>query len=139
MESLIHFLELSTIHGLSHISTGQKLKRFFWTTVVFCGFFGAAYMIYSSFLNWEQSPISTTIETLPISQITFPNVTVCPPKKLFLDLNVDFQHSQQIILDNDKREKLLELFLDMVQSQSYDEMINKTEVTSVKLVLFKSV
>ena len=57
------------------------------------GFTGAGYLIAKSFDNWKQSPISTTIETLPISQITFPNVTVCPPKNSVLNLNYDVVES----------------------------------------------
>ena len=87
VEDIKQFFELSTIHGLQYFSIVRKWSRLFWILVVFGGFTGAGYLINESFNNWKQSPISTTIETVPISQITFPNVTVCPPRNLFLNLN----------------------------------------------------
>ena len=87
------------------------------------GFSGAGYLIYTSFDNWNQSPISTTIETLPISQINFPNVTVCPPKDLFLNLNYDILQSEKVKLDNEKREKLIKDSLMAFQDQFYNEMM----------------
>ena len=53
------------------------------------------YLIHLAFDNWHQSPISTTIETWPISQITFPNVTICPPKNLFLNLNYNILQAKK--------------------------------------------
>ena len=40
-----------------------------------------------SFQSWSVKPISTTVETLPIGQIQFPKVTICPPKDTITDLN----------------------------------------------------
>ena len=48
--------------------------------IVLGGFGGGLLMIYESFENWRDRPITTSIDTLPISAITFPNVTVCPPR-----------------------------------------------------------
>ena len=87
MAGLTDFLESSTIHGVSYISTTKKASRLFWVLVVCSGFCGAFVLIYQSFESWEESPITTTIETLPISEITFPKVAVCPPKDAFTNLN----------------------------------------------------
>ena len=89
MEGIRTFLESSTIHGLSYISTTQKYARLFWTLVVISGFTVAFLIIKESFNSWSESPIKTTVETLPISKITFPKVTVCPPKNTYTDLNYD--------------------------------------------------
>ena len=124
VEEIKQFFELSTIHGLYYISTLKRLSRLFWILVVIGGFSGAGYLINESFYNWKQSPISTTIETLPISQITFPNVTVCPPKTLLLNLNYDLNQSEKIKLDNDKRDKLIEDSLEILQKQ-YHNLIMK--------------
>ena len=64
-----HFLESSTIHGLTYIATSRKWMRLFWITVVIAGFTGAGYMIYQSFQDWEENPVKTTEETLPITEI----------------------------------------------------------------------
>ena len=90
MENFSNFLESSTIHGLAYIATGRKYIRLFWVLVVIGGFTGAGYMIYQSFDSWAESPIKTTIETLPISDVSFPKVALCPPKKTYLDLNYHF-------------------------------------------------
>ena len=129
MEHIITFLGTSTIHGLSYISSTRKWLRLFWIFVVLGGFSVAGYLIYTSFNNWKQSPISTTIETLPISQITFPNVTVCPPKNLFLNLNYDILQSENVKLDNNTREQLIEASLNAFQDHFYKEiMVNITKV-----------
>ena len=123
MENIKAFLGSSTIHGLYYISVGRKWSRLFWTLIVIGGFSGAGCLIYTSFHNWKQSPISTTIETLPISQITFPNVTVCPPKNSFLNLNHDIKQSENIKLDNDTREELFDFALDVIQDEFHKEIM----------------
>ena len=97
MEEFRQFLESSTIHGLYFISRAKKWSRFFWIMVVFVGFIGAGVIIQTSFHNWEQSPIVTTIETLPIYKLTFPNITVCPPKDSYLNLNYDIKSVKLIM------------------------------------------
>ena len=89
MQSVRAYLESSTIHGLSYISTTRKCSRIFWLVIVIAGFSGAGVLIYNAFQSWALSPISTSEETLPMEQIKFPKVTVCPPKNTFTDLNYD--------------------------------------------------
>ena len=76
MEGVGTFLESSTIHGLAYVATSRKYVRLFWTIVVIAGFTCAGILIYESFNDWNENPIKTTIETLPITDITFPKVTV---------------------------------------------------------------
>ena len=121
MEHVKEFLDTSTIHGLSFLSSSRKWSRLFWILVVIGGFTGAGYMIYESFYNWGQSPITTTIETLPISELTLPNVTVCPPKYSLLNLNYDIVHSDEMKLDYDTRKELFDFALDVVQDEFYEE------------------
>ena len=123
MEHIKTFLDISTIHGLSWISSTGKWSRLLWILIVIGGFSGAGYLIYTSFDNWEQSPISTTIETLPISQIIFPNVTVCPPRNSFLNLNYDIEQSENITIDNNTRSELFDFALDVIQDEFHDEIM----------------
>ena len=123
MDHVKEFLDNSTIHGLSFISSTRRWSRLFWILVVIGGFSGAGYMIYTSFHNWGQSPITTTIETLPISELTLPNVTVCPPKNSLLNLNYDIVHSDEMKLDNDTRKELFDFALDVVQEKFSEETI----------------
>ena len=89
MEGVKTFLETSSIHGLAYISSTRRLVKLFWAVVVILGFTGAGAIIYQSFQSWSEGPVKTTIETLPITDITFPKVTVCPPKNTYTDLNYD--------------------------------------------------
>ena len=75
------FLEGSTIHGLVHISTAKsKTARATWVAIVVACFAFAIHMITSSYKEWQESPVSTTITTHPITDLEFPTVTVCPPR-----------------------------------------------------------
>ena len=74
------FLESSTIHGLVHISTAKsRIARAVWVAIVAACFAFAIHMIVSSYKEWQESPVSTTITTHPITDLEFPDVTVCPP------------------------------------------------------------
>lgn len=127
MENIKHFLESSTIHGLSYISSSRKLTRVFWTFVVVAGFTGAFFIISESFYNWQKGPISTTLETLPISEITLPNVTVCPPKNLFLDLNFDIVQTENITFDNKTRRELIKYALNLIDGNTYQNIMANYE------------
>ena len=100
MENVEDFLESSTIHGLAYIATGRNYIRILWMSVVIAGFTGAGVMIHQAFQDWNESPVKTTIETLPITEITFPKVTVCPPKNTYTDLNYDLMMTENMTLDN---------------------------------------
>ena len=89
------FLENSTIHGLSYISTTKRFSKLFWIVVVLSGFLGASILINSSFQEWNESPIKTVIETFSIDKIEFPVVTVCPTKNTFTILNYDLMMANQ--------------------------------------------
>ena len=123
MEHVKELLDTSTIHGFSWISSTKRFAKMFWILVVIGGFTGAGYLIYTSFDDWAQSPITTTIETLSITRITFPNITICPPKTLSLNLNYDILQSEKKKLDKDKRENYFEQALTDFQDHFYNEMM----------------
>ena len=120
MDGLKEFLECSTIHGLYYIAGNRQLVRLLWICVVIAGFTGSFILIHQSFSSWSDSPISTTIETLPISELEFPNVTVCPPKNSFTSLNPDLVMSRNINFDEEKRTNLS----DSVVQALYDASFN---------------
>ena len=124
MDQVKEFFDTSTIHGLSWISKTKRYTRFFWALVVIGGFLGATLLIFESFDNWRQSPISTIIETLPISRITFPNITVCPPRNLYLNLNYDLMQADRIQLTDDHRRKLFDYALEVIQDEFFNEIMN---------------
>ena len=68
------FLEGSTIHGLVHISAAKSTKeRLAWVAIVVVCFAIAISMITSSYKEWQESPVSTTITTHPITELEFPS------------------------------------------------------------------
>ena len=114
------FLECSTIHGLYYIAGNRQLVRLLWICVVIAGFTGSFILIHQSFSSWSDSPISTTIETLTISELDFPNVAVCPPKNSFTSLNPDLVMARNINFDEEKRTNLS----DSVVQALYDASFN---------------
>ena len=116
MEVVRDFFQSSTIHGLFYIAANRRLVRLFWICVVIAGFTGSFILIQRSFASWAESPISTTIETRPIREIDFPNVTVCPPRNSFASLNPDLVRSRNIVFDEEKRKELS----DYVPNAAYD-------------------
>ena len=92
MDNVKQFLESSTIHGLAYIATTRRHVRVFWVCAVIAGFSSAFMIILQSFENWSENPVTTTLETLPISDITFPKVTVCPPANTATNLNYDLMN-----------------------------------------------
>ena len=120
MEGVKTFLESSSIGGLNHIATSKKFARLFWIFAVLAGFTGAAFLIQLSFQSWSLSPVKTTVETLPISRITLPKVTVCPPKNTFTDLNYDLLRADEMGLDDDKRNQLFGMALELLESKHFE-------------------
>ena len=123
MEGVRVFLESSTIHGLSYISTTSRLVKIFWILVVIGGFTGAGVLIYQSFQAWNESPVTTTIETLPITEIKFPKVTVCPPKNIYTNLNYDLVRLQNVTLDNETRDELTHLAVELLWNTLHSNII----------------
>ena len=124
MKDFKTFLESSTIHGLVHISTNRRLLRLFWVFVVFIGFMISGTLIYQSFQAWNESPVTTTIQTLPIAEITLPKVTVCPPKNTFTNLNYDLKMTESMSLDNETRWELIFYAIKLIQDQQYEDFMS---------------
>ena len=106
MDPTREFLETSTIHGLSYISTApSKATKILWMAIVITGFFTAGYLINNSYSEWQASPVSTSISTLPISDLDFPTITICPPEGSNTVLNYDLMKAVNITLsDQDMRQ-----------------------------------
>ena len=112
MEGVKTFLESSTIHGLGYIPITRKYARLFWILTVLAGFSTAGYLIQQSFQSWAESQVKTTVETLPISEITFPKITVCPPRNTFTDLNYDLMAIENVTLDIEIENNTIEYVYD---------------------------
>ena len=93
MDVLTNYMENSSIHGVGFISKTKAFRRAFWLFVVLTGFTGAFIIIFYNFQNWAETPVITTMETLPISELMFPKVTICPPPNTYTNLNYDLMKS----------------------------------------------
>ena len=88
MDILREFLESSTIHGLTYISSSRsKRAKATWFLVVMSSFSAAVILIYQSYMEWEDDPFSTDISTHNILDLDFPKVTICPPRDTNTALN----------------------------------------------------
>ena len=123
MKILTKFLEVSTIHGCYHISTSSKLVRIFWIWVVLSGFIGASLLIYNSFQSWRESPVKTTIRTMAIDNLKFPNVTVCPPKNTYTNLNYDLLMAENLTLTNETRTILSTYAFELLHDSFYEGIL----------------
>ena len=121
MKEIRTFLESSSIAGLNHIATSKKYARLFWILAVLSGFTGAGYLIHLSFQSWSESPVTTTVETLPLSRIKLPKVTVCPPKNTFTDLNYDLLMAESLALDNGKINQLFDYALTLLEKKYFEK------------------
>ena len=123
MEIVSSFLESSTIHGLTFIATGKKYVRLFWMLVVIAGFTVSGFLIHASLQSWAESPVKTTIETMPITEMTFPKVTVCPPRYTYTDLNYDLKMAENMTLENETRNELSNYAVELLYKHLYDDIM----------------
>ena len=124
MEHVRTFLQTSSIHGLIHIPRSRKFKQLIWVVTVFVGFSSAFILISTSFESWRKSPVRTVTETVPISEIRLPKVTVCPPKNTFTDLNYDLSRAEDIQLTDAKRHELTQFAIENAEENSYMDALN---------------
>ena len=139
MEGVRAFLESSTIHGLTYISTTGKYAKIFWIMIVFSGFIGASLLIKESFYSWYVSPIKTTIETLPISEIRFPKVTVCPPKNTFTDLNYDLMITENKTVTEDMRDEMFRYAVELIEPDSFSICNLEMSATEKTVLTFNGI
>ena len=78
-------------------------------------------LIKVSFDSWSESPVKTTIETLPISEIKFPRVTVCPPKNTFTDLNYDLMMTENETFTKEMRDEMFKYALEVISDDNLSE------------------
>ena len=91
--------------------------------MVISGFTGAGVLIYHSFNAWDESPIKTTVEEQPVTELTLPKVTVCPPKNSITDLNYDLMMTENKTLDNDTRNELTQYATELLYDQLYEKIL----------------
>ena len=129
--ALCEFLESSTIHGLAHISTAKsKAARAAWVVIVVSSFAFAISMITNAYLEWNESPVSTTITTHPITELEFPAVTVCPPRGSNTAVNHLLEKVKHVNFTKEERQQLLN-----ISKQVFLETPNKKHARQMRELL----
>ena len=125
MKNFKLFLETASINGLNHISSTRNLTRLFWILVVAMGFIVASFLTWESFQSWADNPVRTTTRTVPMSEIKFPKVTVCPPRNTYTDLNYDLMITENVTLSNDQKDELYEYAVELIDEHLYMDPWNR--------------
>ena len=60
--------------------------------------------------------------------MTLPNITVCPPKNTFTDLNYELKVTENMTLDNNTREELFNLAMDLLLDAHFLEVLKNQSV-----------
>ena len=105
---MVHWVSLQNFVSppSSYISTTRRFVRVIWLWVVATGFVCSGILISQAFESWAASPISTTIETLPIELAKFPQISVSPPKNTFTNLNYDLSRVENMTYNDSQREEM---------------------------------
>ena len=121
MEGVKGLLEVSSIHGVGYLVSEKKLFKLLWAAVVVGSFIAAGLIIRQSFRGWEESPISTTIETRPLSDLAFPEVVVCPAKNSFTTLSPDLKQSESQRMKEKTKVDMLDILTDATFDIAFQE------------------
>ena len=135
MDILKEFLEATTIHGLYYISTCKSwFAKAGWMVVVALGFAASTFLIHSSFADWAESPVATTITPHSVADLPFPNVTICPPKGLNGALKYDLMKLANKSLSSEKKGELLKnvgLVFNNEGGKDFAKLINEADIENV--------
>ena len=124
MDGFRDFLESSSIHGLSYISTYQNAGvKLCWALVVVSGFVTAGILIQNSVKAWNESPVSTTLETLPLSKVQFPIINICPPIHTTTSMNHDLVTANNTYLNKTIIDELRHLSAVWLQEEEFYEAL----------------
>ena len=107
-----------------------KIVKCLWFSFVCLGFLGAGLLIGKSYFEWQKSPVSTSISTLSISDLEFPNVTVCPPKGSNTALNYDLMKADNHLMTEQEKEQVSQdaysVFVEAPFQEHFDILLSQT-------------
>ena len=82
VETTKDYSSATTIHGITYLTGDDTtaLERLLWLVVVILAVLFATYQVGKLYKDWQDDPVVTTLDTvaLPIEEIEFPAVTICP-------------------------------------------------------------
>ena len=81
-EHLKKFSSVTTAHGIAYLAEDGRsiLERIFWLIVVCIAIVLMTIQTLTLYQQWQDDPVVTTLDTvaLPIQDLEFPAVTICP-------------------------------------------------------------
>ena len=82
MKTLSDYASASVIHGVAYINPSRNSlgERILWLILVALAFAFASHEVRILYQSWQDNPVITVLDTvtLPIKEIEFPAVTICP-------------------------------------------------------------
>lgn len=87
---------------------------------------------FSAFQHWEESPVVTTIETLPIRNIHFPKISVCPPKGTYTNLNYDLLMTENMTLSKKEKDQFIDQARILLHDANFKQLMENVEKVKVK-------
>ena len=102
------YAEQTTIHGFWYLAqSSHGLEKLLWLTVVSIAVFFSVFQTCSLYSQWQKSPVITTLESiaLPIKDIEFPAVTICPQGSLYQNVDAVLFKQLREYIKNKSSEK----------------------------------
>ena len=82
ISTLQDFSTQTSIHGMYYVDSNKhsRLGRILWMLMVVLALACTTYQVVSIWYQWSDDPVVTSLKTisLPVEQIDFPAVTICP-------------------------------------------------------------
>ena len=129
------YASYTTIHGCSYIANSEHPigGRIFWLFVVILALLITTFQLVSLHIQWETNPVITDLETiaLPIEDIEFPAVTICPQGSvkdsldyvMFYQLTRYARNKNEMLRSNTSPSSTSQLKEDDSWNVTYDEML----------------
>lgn len=101
------YLSVSTVHGFRYIAEGENLaEKLFWVAIMIMGILYSGWMNITSFQEWENVPLATTIDrlTMHIKELNQPAITVCNPEGLEMPRRNRWMYMEKLLnwVDNNE-------------------------------------
>jgi acid-sensing ion channel, other len=79
------YFDNSNIHGLRYLTDKDRswVERLWWLVMVMSALYGCIRLISNVYDKWQANPVIISISetAIPISEIPFPAITICPQTK----------------------------------------------------------
>ena len=129
---------------LAHIAGAEsRVGRISWLAVTVACFSIAISMITSSYKGWQKSPVSTTITTHPITELDFPTVTVCPPRRSNTAVNHVLNMVKNVNFADDERNELLDMskkvFIENPNKEHARKIVELLSIENLRSLIEKQV